>query len=147
MLEDFEKYIEEQDLCTPGMRILVATSGGMDSMVLCDLFRRAGYSIGIAHCNFKMRDEESDGDEVFVQQYAESHNLPYYCQSFNTTEYAKEKGISIQMAARELRYSWFNILLIGHNFNFIATAHHGSDLVETVLINMLRGTGLAGMHG
>lgn len=147
MLPNFKKYILDQKLFNPQDAILVAVSGGIDSVVLADLFYQSGYSFGIAHCNFNLRGEESDMDEVFVRELARKYQIPFYSQSFDTPKEAQKRGISTQMAARQLRYDWFAELLRKEAFNFIATAHHLNDLLETALLNLTRGTGIAGLHG
>ena len=127
--------------------ILLAVSGGMDSVALCTLFHQAGLTFGIAHCNFKLRGEESEEDEEFVRQLASNYAVRFYAESFETSDYANSKGISIQMAARELRYTWFDKLINAENYKAVATAHHLDDQTETFFINLLRGSGLAGLHG
>ncbi len=147
MLKEFKTYISDQNLFSPNDRILLAVSGGIDSVVMSELFHRAGYTFGIAHCNFGLRGKESDADEVFVEKLADKYKVPFYSKRFFIAKDAKEKGISIQMAARELRYQWFEELLVKEKFHFIATAHHLDDQVETFFINLLRSTGIAGFHG
>jgi len=127
--------------------LLVASSGGIDSMVLTDLLIQSGYQITIAHCNFHLRGKESNLDEAFVIQTAKSLKIPFHVISFDTKEYAKEKNISIQMAARDLRYTWFDKLLQKEDLDFLLTAHHADDNLETFLINFSRGTGLEGLTG
>jgi len=112
-----------------------------------DLFRRSGFQVGIAHCNFHLRGSESDGDEEFVHQLSRQYNLTYHVAHFNTDEYAREKKLSIQMAARELRYNWFEEICDQHGYSHIATAHNQDDVIETFLINLGRGTGLRGLSG
>jgi tRNA(Ile)-lysidine synthase len=148
MLERFLKYIEDHNLFASGDSILIGVSGGVDSVVLLDLFYKAGYPIGIAHCNFKLRGEESDQDEEFVEKFALKYSLPFYNISFHTAEYAEENGISIEMAARELRYRWFEEIRSGYNYNWISVAHHRDDQLETFFLNLTRGgTGLSGLTG
>lgn len=147
MLEEFKGYIQKEDLFLSKAKVLLAVSGGIDSVVMTDLFHRAGYKFGIAHCNFHLRGEESDGDQVFVRKMAEKYKVLCYCKSFKTDEYAEENGLSIQMAARTLRYDWFEKVLKTENFTYLATAHHLDDQVETFFINLLHGTGIAGLHG
>ncbi|WP_439559664.1 tRNA lysidine(34) synthetase TilS [Dyadobacter sp.] len=122
-------------------------SGGVDSVVMLHLFQKAGFPVGVAHCNFGLRGEESEGDEHFVKALAEAYHLPFYSKRFNTKSFAREKHISTQMAARDLRYAWFEELRLTHNYTYIATAHHASDSLETTLLNLVRGTGLSGLHG
>lgn len=147
MLALFASYIKAFDLCTPTDRILFAVSGGVDSSVMLDLFSRLGYEGVIAHCNFKLREEESDQDEKFVKSLAEKYDLPFVTTSFNTREYAKNNGVSIQMAARDLRYDWFEELRVQISCDLIATAHNKNDLTETFLINLARGSGIRGLTG
>lgn len=128
-------------------RILVAVSGGVDSVVLTHLCKKANLNISLAHCNFQLRGEESDGDANFVVELADSLELEVFVEDFHTEAYAAEKKMSIQMAARELRYDWFQELRKTLNFDFIFTAHHANDNLETVLINFIRGTGLDGLTG
>ncbi|MGB3180084.1 MAG: tRNA lysidine(34) synthetase TilS [Cyclobacteriaceae bacterium] len=147
MLERFVNYIKNQALVYPDIKILLAVSGGMDSVVMTDLFADSGYACAIAHCQFNLRGEESENDERFVKQLASHYGLPVYIKSFDTTRSASERGISIQMAARDLRYAWFEALCKEENYTAIATAHHLGDLAETMLMNLVRGTGISGLHG
>jgi len=147
MVEEFRIYIEENNLISQSDRVLLAVSGGIDSMVMAHLFLSIGTDFGIAHCNFCLRGEESDRDEDFVKQFALSHNKPFFSKRFDTTGFASGKGISIQMAARELRYEWFEEIRVKHNFSSISVAHNLDDNVETFLINLSRGTGIAGLTG
>jgi tRNA(Ile)-lysidine synthase len=147
MLADFLQFIRKQGLCTVKDRILVAVSGGIDSMVLLDLFVEAGYEIGIAHCNFGLRGKESDDDESFVKKKAQHLGVPFFVERFRTDKFSKDHGISVQMAARELRYEWFGKILQENQYDFIATAHHLNDHIETSLFNLFKGTGLQGLTG
>lgn len=147
MLESFLKYIKQENLAGPGDNILLGISGGIDSMVMLKLFELAGLKFSIAHCNFGLRGEESDKDQEFIENYARQRNLNFFVQKFETSEYAELKKISIQMAARNLRINWFKNILKKHVFNSYATAHHLDDQAETFFINLMRGTGLAGLHG
>jgi tRNA(Ile)-lysidine synthase len=147
MLEEFKEYIEQNGLIKGNEKILLAVSGGIDSMVMADLFIRAGKEPGIAHCNFTLRGEESQADEEFVAKYAADHNLSFFSVRFDTRTYATEKGISIQMAARDLRYSWFEKTRKKEGFDLIAVAHNLNDNIETFLINLARGTGITGLSG
>lgn len=131
----------------PSSRILLAVSGGIDSMVMAHLFLESGFKAGIAHCNFNLRGEESDGDEEFVKTFAEKMNVPFFKIRFDTQGFAAEKGISIQMAARDLRYRWFEEVRVENNYDFISLAHNQNDNTETFLINLTRGTGIAGLTG
>ena len=134
-------------LLGPRDKILLALSGGIDSIVLFDLLVHCGFSISVAHCNFKLRGKESDADEVFVRSLCKKYAIPCFVKSFETEAYATKNKISIQMAARELRYKWFNELRENKGLDCICTAHHKSDVVETMLINLIRGTGISGLHG
>ena len=128
-------------------KIILALSGGIDSMVLADLLLKAKADFVLAHCNFHLRGEESDGDERFVREFAERNGLTIYVKQFDTMGYAKEHGISIEMAARDLRYAWFEELRQQLNYDYIAVAHHADDQLETFFINLLRGAGIKGLKG
>ena len=130
-----------------GEKIVLALSGGMDSMVLADLLPKAKVEFVAAHCNFHLRGEESDGDEKFVLEYAEKHDIQCFVNHFDTEKYASENGISIEMAARDLRYAWFEELRQQLGYDKIAVAHHADDQAETFFINLLRGAGLRGLKG
>jgi tRNA(Ile)-lysidine synthase len=146
MTEAFNIYIHKQRLFDTNSRLLVAVSGGKDSMALCSLLKSAGYTnYSIAHCNFTLRGKEADSDETFVKDYCKRNNIPCFYIKFNTHAYAKSKGISIQMAARELRYNWFYELMNEHDFEYLLTAHHANDNIETFFINLLRGSGINGL--
>ncbi len=147
MLKQFKRYIATQKLFLRKEKILLTVSGGIDSVVMCELFYQAGLHFGIAHCNFQLRGIESDGDELFVKELALNYEVPFYGNHFDTISYSNKNGISIQMAARELRYAWFDEILKNECYQYIATAHHQNDQIETFFINLLRGTGIAGLHG
>ncbi len=147
MLKEFREYISESKMPEPGCSILLAVSGGIDSMVMADLFLKADYKTGIAHCNFSLRGKASDFDEKLVKNYATANNIPFFSIRFKTKEYAIKKGISVQMAARELRYEWFEKIRIENGYNYIAVAHNLNDNIETLLINLARGTGITGLAG
>ena len=147
MLQAFKTYVTKEKLYLKGERILLAVSGGMDSAAMTCLFFDAKIPFGIAHCNFLLRGKESDTDESFVMGLAKKLKVPCYIKQFFTTDYADKHGLSIQMAARELRYDWFEQLLEKEGFDHLATAHHKDDQIETFFINMLRSTGIAGFHG
>ncbi|HBL77563.1 MAG: tRNA lysidine(34) synthetase TilS [Bacteroidetes bacterium GWF2_42_66] len=147
MLEKFLTYIRKEDLFDPLQKVLLAVSGGLDSMVMLYLFQKAGYDFSVAHCNFQLRGEESDGDEEFVVNYCDEHNIRLFVNRFDTLEYARQEGISIEMAARDLRYSWFRKLMDDEKFDCLATAHHQDDIMETFFINLGRGTGIRGLSG
>lgn len=137
--------------CGPVKRddgFLIAASGGMDSTVLCDLCHRAGLKIELAHCNFGLREAESERDEQFVKTFAAQRKIPFHSKKFNTVAFAEEKKISIQEAARMLRYDWFEQLLITQShLKWVLTAHHQEDDAETIAMNFFRGTGLKGLMG
>jgi tRNA(Ile)-lysidine synthase len=147
MLEPFQQFLARHQAPLPPQRTLLAVSGGLDSVVLLDLFVRAGLAVGIAHANFGLRGEESEGDEAFVRQLADRYGLPCFTRRFDTRALVQQEGISTQMAARALRYPWFEELRQQQGYDFIATAHHASDALETTLLNLVRGTGLAGLKG
>lgn len=128
-------------------KLILAISGGIDSMVLSDMLLKAKVDFVLAHCNFHLRGEESDGDEQFVREYASQNGLTIYVKHFDTEDYAKEHGISIEMAARDLRYAWFEELRQQLGYDYIAVAHHADDQLETFFINLLRGAGIRGLKG
>lgn len=140
-------FIREHQMATDQDKILVGVSGGIDSMVLLHLLARSGFSIGVAHCNFSLRGQESDADEQFVRYHCLMNGIPFHSITFETQQYAKENGLSIQVAARELRYGYFDELCREHKYTRIAIAHNLNDSVETVLLNLIRGTGLKGLTG
>ena len=186
MLKEFKSFVEKHNLIEKDDRILLAISGGVDSMVLAELLLRLQdykttrlqeflvaeskfraqssefngselngsefngskvQNLAFAHCNFHLRGDDSDRDEKFVTEFAQENNIPIYIKHFDTESYAKENSLSIEMAARELRYSWFKELKETHNFNKVALAHHGDDQIETFFINFLRGSGINGLKG
>jgi tRNA(Ile)-lysidine synthase len=147
MVEEFRKYIRDNKLVKGSDRILLAVSGGIDSMVMANLFLATRSKTGIVHCNFQLRGMESDEDEEFVKQFALINNIPFFSQRFDTAGFAAEKGVSIQMAARELRYRWFEEIRHKNGYSSISVAHNLNDNVETFLINLTRGTGIAGLTG
>lgn len=127
--------------------ILVTVSGGVDSMVMLALFAAAGYNVGVAHCNFQLRGKESDEDEVLVEREAARYGAPFYNNRFDTAGEMEVTGESVQLAARRLRYTWFNQLCEEHGYTAISIAHHADDSIETFFINLMRGTGLKGLTG
>ncbi len=147
MLELLKEYVEQHELFKADEPILLAISGGVDSMVMAELFHRAKYNFAIAHCNFGLRGSESNHDEAFVESVARSYNVPFFVKHFKTREYAGFNKISVQMAARTLRYEWFEEIIHTEGFKAVATAHHLDDQIETFFINVLRGTGISGLHG
>ncbi len=146
-IKNFETHINQKLAFLKKSKILIALSGGIDSVVLTHLCHRLKLNVALAHCNFSLRANESDADEAFVLQLAKKLNLEIFTQNFNTTAYAKDNKCSIQMAARELRYAWFEELANALHFDYILTAHHADDNLETFLINFTRGTGLEGLTG
>ncbi len=146
MKEKFLKHLEELGVVETD-RLLLAISGGHDSMVMAHLFQLCNYLFGVAHVNFQLRGEDSDRDEQFVKDWCSQNKIPSFSQRVETNNYATEKKLSVQMAARDLRYAWFNEVLNQNGFQYIVTAHHLNDSIETVLINLARGTGLEGLTG
>ncbi len=147
MLNDFKSFIRQALHLSQQEKYLLAVSGGIDSIVMTDLFSRAGLNFDIIHCNFKLRGSASDEDENFVIHLAQKYGVDYKVETFNTRQYADEQGISIQMAARNQRYAWFEKLLKVGAGQEIATAHHKNDVLETMIFNLAKGTGLSGLHG
>lgn len=162
LLNEFITNIAQQNLFKKNDYLLLAVSGGADSVALCELCFQAGFMFEIAHCNFQLRGEESDRDEKFVEKLAEKYSTKVFVKRFDTKAYAEEKKISIQVAARELRYAWFEQLLNDHKpstFNlqfpttnhviptWLLTAHHANDNIETLLMNFFKGTGIKGLQG
>ncbi len=147
METQFEKHISKRISFIKEEKLLIACSGGVDSMILTHLCQQAKLNIALAHCNFNLRGKESDEDELFIREYAKEQELPLYVAQFDTQKIAKEKQLSIQMAARELRYDWFKELSKKENFSYVLTAHHADDNLETFLINLSRGTGIDGLTG
>ena len=145
--EQFIHFLFQSCNCDGKESFLLAVSGGIDSMVMLDLFQTHGLKFAMAHCNFTLRGKESDGDEEFVRQTALNAGTRFFVKRFDTLKYAKDRSISIQMAARELRYQWFTELARDQHFDLTATAHHKDDSVETFLINLSRGTGITGLTG
>ncbi len=143
----FRKTVEKYALWDFDEPLLIAVSGGLDSMVLLDLCRELDNPIAVAHCNFGLRDTASDKDEELVKKVAQNLNLPIHTIRFETIDYAKEKGISIEMAARDLRYAYFDELCQKHGYSKILTAHHNNDNAETFLLNLAKGTGIKGLTG
>src|SRR5579871_1283023 len=159
LLKQFQNFVSTQNLFSPKDKLLLAVSGGMDSVVLCELCYQSGFDFVIAHCNFQLRGEESNRDESFVNQLAQKYNKEIFIKRFETEKYAADNKVSIQVAARELRYEWFEEIVRSSEFrveardpelltpNYILTAHHRDDNIETVLMNFFKGTGIAGLHG
>lgn len=147
MLSQFLHNIKVQQLFGKTDKLLVAVSGGKDSMVLLDLLQQGNFHVGVAHVNFKLRGKASDGDEDFVRDYCEQRSILFFTTTFDTKKYAKGNNISTQMAARELRYAWFEEIISDNKFDYLLTAHHANDTVETALLNFTRGTGVTGLIG
>lgn len=147
MLDSFLTFINQH---TPDLKrqpTLLAVSGGIDSVVMAHLFHNLGVTAGIAHCNFGLRGEESDGDEAFVRELAVRYNFPFFVTRPDVKSFAGSASVSTQMAARELRYQWFEKIRQESGYQWVATAHHANDSLETLLLNLARGTGLAGLTG
>ncbi len=147
MLRIIKSYILQNDLLSPSATVIVGLSGGADSMAMLDVLTLLGYRCIAAHCNFHLRGEESDRDADFVKKWCKSIDIEFVSIDFDTTGYASDKKISIEMAARELRYRWFEIIRSEYQAEAIAVAHHRDDSVETVLMNLVRGTGIKGLTG
>lgn len=140
-------FNEQHQLFTSSDHVLATVSGGIDSVVLCDILFRLKIPFALAHCNFGLRGEESDADELFVRKLAKKYEVPVFVEHFNTQAYAGQEKISIQMAARYLRYDWFEKIRQQQGFDLIATGHHHNDAAESILLNLTKGTGIAGFHG
>lgn len=147
MQDAFRTYLRKKGLCRPSDRLLLAVSGGIDSVIMAHLFRSAGFDCALAHCNFQLRGQQSDADEVFVRSLSDLLEFPVYVRRFDVEGTIREEGGSIQMAARELRYGWFQELAARHGFDAIATAHNLNDSIETFFLNLIRGTGIRGLLG
>ena len=157
-IEDFKRLIGDSRSASfrhagqhegASVRFLLAVSGGMDSMCMLDLFSQVVpvEEFAVAHCNFSLRGAESDGDQELVESRARELGVRVFVKRFETEAFAREKGVSIEMAARELRYAWFAELCQEHGFGALVVAHNANDNAETLLLNLLRGTGLNGLHG
>ena len=140
-------FIKSEGLFSPDSRIIVAVSGGADSVMLLRVLVSAGFDCVAAHCNFHLRSEESDRDQSFVESLCAELSVPLEIVHFQTEEYAAQHKLSIEMAARELRYGWFEQIRVKHGADVIAVAHHADDVVETFLMNIVRGTGIHGLTG
>ena len=147
MIDAFREHIEKHNLCKPGEKILVAVSGGVDSVVMLHLLYHAGYDLAVAHCNFQLRGKESDGDERFVRKLTAQYEIPIFVKSCDTRSFAEKEKISIEMAARKLRYDWFAELMEKHCFQKLAVGQNKDDDAETFFIKLLRGAGLNGLKG
>ncbi|QHS58914.1 tRNA lysidine(34) synthetase TilS [Chitinophaga agri] len=147
LLTGFKIFIEKEQLFAPDQSLLLAVSGGLDSVVMAHLFKAAGFRFAIAHCNFQLREAESVRDESFVKTLADVLQVPFHHIRFDTLTYTESKRVSIQVAARELRYEWLEETRTKAGYSFIVTAHHMQDSVETLLMNLSKGTGISGLHG
>lgn len=147
LIYQFNKFINYNNLFSLKDKLLLAVSGGIDSVVLCELCKEAGYAFAIAHCNFQLRDSDSERDEKFVSELAGRYNVDFHVARFETKTIAKERKISTQEAARELRYHWFEEIRNKNGYQYVLTAHHADDNIETVLMNFFRGTGIKGIRG
>ena len=147
MLTAFEEHLKHHFPELYHQKILLAVSGGLDSMVLVDLCLKSSLNISIAHCNFKLRAEESDAEERFVVDFAKNHNLTVFSEQFDTNKFVENSKLSVQMAARQLRYDFFEQLRTQHHFDTLLTAHHADDNLETFFINLNRGSGIDGLVG
>jgi tRNA(Ile)-lysidine synthase len=147
VVEQFLNHIHRHELCKTTDKILLAVSGGIDSMVMLHLFRQAGFTVGVAHCNFQLRGNDSLADETLVSDTCAALQVPFHAKRFATSGYAAGSGLSIQMAARQLRYDFFSDLLNDHGYACLATAHHLNDALETTILNLVKGTGMDGLQG
>jgi len=147
MLDKLQNHLNQNLSFLKDKKLLLAVSGGLDSMILSHLFQRLDYDIAIAHCNFNLRGEESDGDEAFVRQFAGDSIISIFVTRFDTASFSRNAKVSIQVAARQLRYAWFDELMQTEGFEYVLTAHHLDDSLETFLINFTRSTGIEGLTG
>lgn len=147
MESKIQRFIKLHNLLEQDKPVLAGISGGADSVALALVLKQLGYALTAVHCNFHLRGEESDRDEQFVRDFCQQQEIPLYVKDFQTEEYAKEKKISIEMAARELRYAYFHELMKSTKISVLAVAHHQNDQAETLLINLIRGTGIHGLRG
>lgn len=145
MLENFINHVDCNLSFLHKKKLFVAVSGGVDSMVLLKLLQQVGMEIAVLHCNFNLRNDESDGDQDFIKKYCQTHNIAFFETNFPAKNYAETNKLSIQVAARKLRYDWFYDMLSLHFYDYVLTAHHLDDCLETFLINLSRGTGLDGL--
>ncbi len=147
MIAQFEEYIKQHKLFQADEKLLLGFSGGRDSVVLAQLLKSCSYSFSLAHCNFQLRAEESEQDALFSEEYAKTNGLSFFQKRFDTLQYAEDNKISVQMAARELRFEWFESLCKTDGFTKIVLAHHADDQIETFFINLIRGSSLGGLKG
>jgi tRNA(Ile)-lysidine synthase len=147
MINKVLAYSEQHALFGMTDKIMATVSGGIDSVVLCDILHQLKITFCVAHANFGLRADESEADELFVKKLAKKYGVPFYSEQFDTLEFARQEKISTQMAARVLRYNWFEQLRQQLGYDYVATAHHQNDAAETILLNLTKGTGIAGLHG
>lgn len=147
MEQAFKDFIKQHQLFNKKSNLLLAISGGIDSVCLFHLLLNSGYRFSVAHCNYNLRGEQSDKDEIFVKKLAQKHKIPFYTKSFKTQEWMEKYQMGVQETARKLRYDWFKQLIKKHQFDNLLTAHHLSDNTETFFINIVRHTGISGLHG
>lgn len=147
LLQKFREYAQQQHLFPPGQKVLLAVSGGRDSVAMLHLCHRAGIPFAVAHCNFNLRPGDCQRDLNFVEQLAQSLQVPFYITDFDTERYARQHSLGIEEAARLLRYDWFAHICRSQGLACVAVAHHRDDSVETLFLNLFRGTGIAGLHG
>ncbi|MCC9168898.1 tRNA lysidine(34) synthetase TilS [Pontibacter harenae] len=147
MLQKVLGFIQSHQLCQPDSKILAAVSGGIDSIVLCEVLHQLKYNFAIAHCNFGLRAEDAEADQLFVKKLAKKYEVHFFTENFNTRAFAEQEKLSIQMAARTLRYQWFEQVRQQEGYDYLATAHHSNDTTETILLHLTKGTGIAGLHG
>jgi len=143
----FKKFISGKKLFSESDRILLAVSGGVDSVVMAEIFSRAGIAFGIAHCNFQLRGDESDRDEDFVRELSTKYKVPFFVKRFEPKKKSGSEKLTVQEKARQQRYEWFGEIIREMKFDYVATAHHLNDSIETFFINLLRGTGISGLRG
>lgn len=147
MFNKFEEFVKSNNLFGKNDKLLLGVSGGVDSVVMLHLVSQLKMNFAIAHCNFKLRKGDSDADEAFVQGLSKHFNVPFFNTSFDTEDFAKQNGVSIEMAARDLRYDWFEKIRSENGYQWILVAHHQDDMLETFLLNLSRGTGIRGLSG
>jgi tRNA(Ile)-lysidine synthase len=147
LLHQFNQYIQQHCLFQKNDRLLIAVSGGVDSIVLCELCHLSGFDFEIAHCNFQLRGEDSEADELLVNDKAKKYKVKLHSTKFDALKYASENKTNIQIAARQLRYEWFNTIAVENNISHILTAHHANDNAETIAMNFFKGTGINGLTG